>query len=408
VFHLTSRYQGLAGADPVFALSEAARARKAVSDRVIDASLGVLMDDAGQLALLPTVTQALREVPPDIWAAYAPIHGTSQFQQAVKEETLAMFPGQAPPSVVVATPGGSGAIRLALTTMVEPGHAVLTLSPSWGPYATLTREAGCRLQSIPLVNENGRFSIDAFEQALQDLMRTQGRVTVLLNDPCQNPTGFSMTEADWQAVAASLQKLTAFGPVALILDLAYSAYAIEPLASLGQTLADLSHHVLVALAWSASKTLLHYGLRVGAMVVIPPSSSDLASWHAALGYACRGLWSNCNHGGMTAVARVFLDDELHTAMLQERAPYEQLLRSRGDIWNQVAPVLGLHSPEYRGGFFTVVFCDRAADHAKLLQQHEDVFVLPFAGGLRVALCSVSTSQVRTLAEAIARSVGHPM
>ena len=48
------------GDDPVFELHREASARQASGGRCINATLGVLMDDSGALAVLPTVAEAMR------------------------------------------------------------------------------------------------------------------------------------------------------------------------------------------------------------------------------------------------------------------------------------------------------------------------------------------------------------
>src|SRR5687768_10986917 len=112
------------GDDPIFALNAEARAREKAGERVLNATVGALLDDDGKLAVIPTVAQVLRELPPEAFAAYAPIAGPADFLQAVAEDLLGR--AEAERAVAVATPGGTGALRHAVANFLEAGQAILT------------------------------------------------------------------------------------------------------------------------------------------------------------------------------------------------------------------------------------------------------------------------------------------
>ena len=71
------------GDDPVFELHREAAARHAKGRHCINATLGVLMDDAGSLTVLPTVAEVMRSIGPDDWAPYAGASGTEEFLEGV-------------------------------------------------------------------------------------------------------------------------------------------------------------------------------------------------------------------------------------------------------------------------------------------------------------------------------------
>ena len=59
--HLIASHRSRPSDDPIFALNAEAKARKAAGESVVNATVGVLLDDSGALALLPSVSEALRE-----------------------------------------------------------------------------------------------------------------------------------------------------------------------------------------------------------------------------------------------------------------------------------------------------------------------------------------------------------
>ncbi|HEU4408076.1 MAG TPA: aminotransferase class I/II-fold pyridoxal phosphate-dependent enzyme [Polyangiaceae bacterium] len=404
--HLIPSRLGRPKTDPIFGLARLAAERRAAGHPVIDATIGVLLDDEGKLALLETATRALREVDPAEAASYAPIAGTPAFLEAVKHDLFADFPQLAARAVTVATPGGTGALRHAITSLLDEKQAVLTTSFYWAPYGTLADENGRALRTFPMFDGAGRFDTAALAAALDKLLAEQGRAAVILNDPCHNPTGYSMSEDDWRRTAAALADASARGPVSLVLDLAYAVFSEGGVARPLAALAPISDRVLTLFCWSASKTFLQYGQRVGALAAVATDPSEQAELAATFAFASRGTWSNCNHGGLEAVTRLLTDPAMRAAVAAERRGVVDLLARRVAEWNRLAPGLGLRYPPYAGGFFVTVSCDDPQAAAAALRD-KDVFVVPVAGALRVALCSVPLGQVERLARAMADVLAAP-
>jgi aromatic-amino-acid transaminase len=158
---------------------------------------------------------------------------------------------------------------------------------------------------------------------------------------------------------------------------------------------------MILITWSASKSFTQYGLRVGALLAIHPDAEQRRRVQNALNYSCRGTWSTCNAGGMAAITRALTDPELRARTDAERAALKALLDRRVAKWNALAPAHKLKYPRYQGGFFITVFCNDAQTAAARLRE-EGIFVIPLAGGLRVALCSVAERDIPRLIEGIAR------
>jgi aspartate/tyrosine/aromatic aminotransferase len=249
--------------------------------------------------------------------------------------------------------------------------------------------------------KDGSLDVSALDEALGKQLESQRRALIFLNDPCQNPTGYSMTMAEWRSVADVVAKHASRGPVTLLSDMAYFQYGAspDPRAFLKE-LKPLLGKAELLFAWSASKSFTHYGLRVGALVACIPDEKERVTTEAAFSYSSRGTWSNCNRGGLAAITRCLTDANLAKACNAERDQLKALLRARVDAFNAAAKPKGLRYPRYEGGFFVTVFHDDA--HAKALAMKEKgVFVVPAKGALRVALCSVAEKDVPRLVEALA-------
>lgn len=398
---LTPARRGKPGDDPIFALNAEANARRAKGEAVVNATLGSLLRDDGSLAVIPTMTRALREVPDTEWAAYAPIAGPPAFLAAVASDAFAPAPALREWATGAATPGGTGALRHAIALFLEPGDALLCTSHYWGPYATLAEENGRRVETFRTFAASGAFDAAGLDAALGRLVAAQGRALVILNDPCHNPTGYSMSAADWEAAAGVLARHAATAPVSVVLDGAYAAFGPQgdlrtPLAAL----APVAERVLVLVAWSASKSFTHYGLRVGALLAAVPDAAERRDVAAALAFACRGTWSNCNRGGMFAVTRLLTDPALRASADAERRALTTLLGDRVAAFNREAAAAGLRFPRYDGGFFVTVFAAEPARAAARMRE-DGVFVVPVDGGLRVGICATAVADVPRLVASLA-------
>ena len=401
MLHVIPSHQGRPSDDPIFALNKEALARKTRGESIVNATVGSLLHDDGRLAILPTAARAVQEVPAEEWAPYAPIAGAPDFLAAVGHDLFRDEPEMRAAAVAAATPGGTGALRHAISNYLEPGQSLLTTSFFWGPYQTLCDESDRKLTTFSMFDAAGKLDTGALDGALERQIKAQGRALLFLNDPCHNPTGYSMTSEEWRAVVERLVARADQAPITLLVDTAYFAYAArpEPRAFL-EELRPLLGKVGLAFAWSASKTFTHYGLRVGAIVACVPDEKERASTEAALSYSCRGTWSNCTRGGMRAVTRLLSEPSMAASCDTEREELKALLGARVTAFNHAAKAKGLVYPRYEGGFFVTVFTDDAHDRA-LRMKEKGVFVVPAKGALRVALCSVAEKDVPRLVDALA-------
>lgn len=400
MLHLTPARQTRPDKDVIFALNAEATRRKQGGEAIVNATIGSLMNDDGSLSILETVTKTLREVPAAQWAAYAPIPGTAAFNQAVIDDTFSTQPALKAAATSVATPGGTGALRHALMNYLQSGQALLTPNFYWGPYQTLCEEHERTLDTFRMFTDAGALDVAALDAKLGETLTKQGRALLFLNDPCNNPTGYSMTQGEWRQVVEVLVKHSS-KPVTLLVDMAYWLYAGggDPRAFLAE-LVPLLGKVGLLFAWSGSKSFTHYGLRVGALLACVPDEKDRNATQAALAYACRGTWSNCVHGGLVAVTKLLTDPQLKAACDAEREQYKALLQRRVQAFNAAAQPKGLKYPRYEGGFFVTVFHPEAEAQAEKMRG-KGVYVVPQKGALRVALCSASEADVPRLVEALA-------
>lgn len=388
--------------DKVFGVSARAKARIAEigREKVIDSTIGALLDDEGKLIVLNSVMQAIRNLTPEDYADYAPILGLPAYLEAVKK---AVFLEGIPEGVFVEacyTPGGTGAIRNGISAYTKPKDKVLTSDWRWSPYGLIATELGRELETFALFDAERNFNAAAFGAALDEILKTQDETVVILNTPAHNPTGYTLTAQDWDQV---LQHLTAYPEkkIGLIVDIAYLDFSGDPYVyrQFLKKLVGLPDNILPMLAFSASKGFTMYGMRCGALLCMAPSAQIAEEFKAVMSVECRASWSNGNRSAMTAVANVVNDETQFAALLVERELYHEVLNRRGKIFSQQAAAIGLELCPYDSGFFIVVPCKNAEAVGEKLQE-ADVFTIPVGDGLRISVASISEAQCRCMPEKI--------
>ena len=386
--------------DPIFALNAEAQACKAAGGSVLNATVGALLDDGGQLVVLATVMDLWRELGALEVAPYAPIAGDPAFLKALVQRH---WPALTSPGAACTTPGGSGALGLSLRNFLERGQSVLTTAPFWGPYATLAAENGMGVATAPWPSPGRPLNAEAWHGAIQRLMKAQGRVLVWLNDPCHNPTGRSLSAADRAVLAGLLREAAALGPVTLLLDFAYLDYTREP-AAVAAALADYAAlgaegSVLVGACMSLSKSLTLYGARSGAIAF--PWSTDPAL-QAALTQSCRGTWSNCAKAPQALLLRLAADGKAQARLAAEHQHWSDMLADRARALDAALAEARLEPVHWQGGFFVTVPAvtpDAACGRLKA----EGVFTVPLPEGLRIGLCGMRAADAPRLAQALRRA-----
>lgn len=402
------------GDDLTLSLHRAATVLRRRGQPVVDGTLGVLLDDEGRLIVLPSVRRALGEVAPEAWAPYAPVAGEPDYLDAVHGQ---VFGGEVRPAervVAVATPGATGAVRLALEVFLDAGQAALTTSHHWRLYADIASQQQRHVATFEMFAAGGgaggaggagraghALNVEALDEALAGMVSRQDRALLILNDPCHNPTGYSMTAADWAAVADIVAARSRRAPVTVLLDAAYADYAATGLSLARSAFARLSGRVTVAVAWSASKSLTAYGLRTGALLAVPTDPGSHRGLAVRLPQASLAGWGNCNRGAMLVVGRLLTEPGLAGAAVSERRGVIGLLAERAHRFRQAAQRHGLVHPRHDGGFFATVLSRQPARVAEALRG-QGAFVVPARGSLRIALSAVATHDVTPLMAALSR------
>lgn len=395
--------------DYVFALSGRAKARIAEKGKaaVVNATVGALLDDEGDLVVLTSVSDAIKTLKPADYAEYAPITGTPDFKEAVKKaifaDYLADMENGGCAIEVCATPGGTGSLKIAIDNYSAPGDKILTHDWCWTNYKNMCKEHGRDLVTFRFFDEEGNFDADDMKAQIEELAKTQDQIVLLLNTPAHNPTGYALSLEDWGRVVEVLNAAPV--KIALMLDIAYIDFAGEDdeVREFLPKLGELTDNVFVMFAYSASKTLTAYGMRCGAIVCLAKSKETANEFRKTAEYAARATWSNCNRSAQVVMGKIYSDPELLEKVSAERRMYRDMLLARGKAFEKALNEAGVKCVPFKAGFFVTVECDDSAGVCAKLED-QDIFCLAMAKGIRVSVASVSEEKCVKCAQAIAELI----
>ena len=134
--------KGKSAEDKIFGANNRAVAltEKLGADKVINGTVGSLLDEDGNLVMLDVVQKAYKALTPKEIVAYAPIQGYPDYLEAAIDQCF----GESRPDGYIracATSGGSGVLHHVIHNYSEWGDDILTSDWHWGltvPCATIT------------------------------------------------------------------------------------------------------------------------------------------------------------------------------------------------------------------------------------------------------------------------------
>ena len=377
--------------DKIFGINNRAKAMIASEgkEKVVNATIGALLDDDGELIVLSSVNDVFKKLSPKEFAEYAPISGTPEFKKAVKQDALR---GYEPKGFVEAsaTPGGTGAIRNTIANYTDRGDSVLVADWYWSPYGTIAAEQGRKVETFAFFNDERKFNAEDLKIKAESLLSRQQRLVIILNTPAHNPTGYSLTTEDWNNVKTVLEVLPAEKKITLLVDVAYIDFAgdEEEYRSFLPILEDMPENVLTLISHSLSKAYTLYGMRCGALICLAKTEEIAEEFKRVCEFSSRASWSNCARAPQVILSKIYSDHELKAKVFEERQGYREMLLRRGRAFEKAAAECGLEMVPFDAGFFASIPCSNPDEVAARLEK-EGIFLVPLAKGLRVSVASVS-------------------
>ena len=318
----------------------------------IDLGVGVYKDATG----LTPVMRAVKAAEKQIWdtqdsKTYTALTGEPGYNTAMRDLILNGAVA-ADRLSSIATPGGTGAVRLAidLAKMANPGATVWVSKPTWGNHISIIKFVGLPVAEYRYFDAAS--GVVDFAAVLADLAQVKAGDVVLLHGCCHNPTGANLTLDQWAEVIALLQAKQALP----LVDLAYQGFGdgLDEDAAPTRLIAQSFPEVLIAA--SCSKNFGVYRDRAGILIAISADGEQAKITQGNLSFLNRQTYSFPPDHGIRAVMTVLQDgaltadwkaelEETRNGMLGLRAQLAEELRkaTNSDRFDFVARHRGMFS-----------------------------------------------------------------
>ena len=393
----------------ILRIAEMAKQSKTEYSDVIDATVGMLNHDSGALFTFPVVDQIFKQIDVNQMYPYAPVSGTKAFSEGIFHwvfGNVADSIRNAFSTQVIPTTGGTAAISNAVYNFNDFGQKILVPSYYWTPYENIAMEANCTVDTFLMYDENYQFNNQDFHLVANRLASEQNRLFVILNDPCNNPTGLCMPQNAWKQVIHTLNGIADKGiPVTLLHDIAYIDYQMggyDQSRAVFENYLDLHPDILTVVSFSGSKSFSLYGFRIGAQIGLSKNPEVLHDFSRVGDHSVRGRFSSVSHPAMTAIGKVYSIPENRTQFKESLQIAHDLLKNRAELFLEEAKLVGLQTLPYGGGFFIGVESKNPQLFQNLVSEH--IFVVPMPGLIRVALSSIKPSEIKRLVTTIKKYV----
>ena len=204
------------------------------------------------------------------------------------------------------TPGGTGAVRLALALAQKAGMTRVHMgTPSWPNHKQIIDDLGLELVPFDHAQPDGTANLDAVLAAISGSQPGDG---ILIHGCCHNPTGIDYSLDDWAAIGDAVAETGIFP----IIDTAYQGLGDgleEDAAGFRSLLAKVPEAFI---AYSCDKNFGMYRDRVGAFYILA-GEGDAETLETAFSNAnalARASWSMPPDHGAAVVNIILSDDAL--------------------------------------------------------------------------------------------------
>jgi aspartate/methionine/tyrosine aminotransferase len=372
-------------------------------DATINATIGTAFEEDGSPLCLECLEELVKL--PSTSFLYAPSFGLPSLRETWRNMLKVKNPSLADKSfsLPVVTHALTHGLSVAGQLFVGEGEEIILPDLYWDNYELLFEEAfGGVLTTFPMFDGTA-FNVAAMEKLL---FAPGEKKVVILNFP-NNPTGYTATHSDAEAICAALLRAAEAGKkLVVILDDAYFGLVYEPgvsKESLFSELADMHRHVLAIKLDGPTKEDYVWGFRTGFMTF---GMKDATAVHyraleAKAAGVVRGSISSASSIAQHLLQKAY---SLPAYAEQKQAKYDILLRR----YQRIKELLAAH-PEYadsfqpmpfNSGYFMCVKPLGVAPEAlrKQLLETKGTGVIVLSGLIRLAFSAVPCDKLDALFE----------
>lgn len=365
----------------------------------------------------PLMLDALREALPTLSkseaVAYAPTGGNLALRTHWKSSLYRKNPSLEGKSfsLPVVVPGLTAAVSYLADMFVEPGDTVVVPDLHWPNYRLIIEERKTAAGLTFPIFEAGGYNLAGLESRLKEAGARRGKAICVLNFP-NNPTGYSLTLAEADAMVKLLVRVASEGTdILVIADDAYFGLQYEPgllQESIFARLVDAHERILVAKADGPTKEDYVWGFRTGFVSFggrgLTPAMQD------ALVKKMLGIIRSSVSSSSGLAQHLLLKALQYPGYEEQKARYRRLLEGRYiamKTWlaaNSMPKTLT--ALPFNSGYFMSFICSGISAEAlrlKLLHERGIGTISMQDKYLRIAFSSVEQEFIPELLEAVRRA-----
>jgi len=381
-------------------IAQSAEAKKAGGKA--NATIGMAYSK-GQPLILSAVAESMPGLTAEQIVAYAPTAGVEQLRSVWLNDILKKNPSlkKEKLSLPVVVQGLTSGLSTIADFFLEENSVIISSDPCWDNYSLIFEERrGAILRGVPFVSSGAGMDLDAIGKAIRDEAK-KGKVRIIFNFP-NNPSGYSPTKAEAQALAGFLREAAEGGAdVLVICDDAYFGLFYEDniyRESMFSLLADLHERILAVKIDGPIKEDYVWGLRT-AFVTFGSRGLGQEHYNALVTKmmgAVRSSVSCVNTPAQYIVIKALEDSRTP----KEKAGFQDLMQNR---YNEVKKFIS-QNPEhtalkphpFNSGYFMSFQCKGVSAEAlrkELLSRHGIGVISLGEQCLRVAYSSLEADQI---------------
>ncbi len=344
---------------------------------------------------------------------YAPTPGDAKLRAAWKQEMVKKNPlldGVAISNPLV-TSGLTHGILMAADLFLDEGDTIIIPDMFWGNYRLIFEERReSTIVPFAFFAENGMINLEGLEKSIEG---TPGdKAALILNFP-NNPTGYSPSTAEAEAIVAILKRQADLGKKILVItdDAYFGLFYEEETAkqSLFAYIADLHENILAVKVDGSTKEDFVWGFRVGFLTYGCKGFTE-AQYDALVKKtmgAIRSSVSNCSRPAQSLLLKALQSPTYES----EKAEAFKVLKAR---YLKVREVLAEYSDNdtlvplpFNSGYFMTFTCKGDAEALRLhLLETYGIGAISIAGKyLRIAFSSVDVDDVEDLYKTLFDAAG---
>lgn len=367
----------------------------------------MLYDEDSNLYEFKIINKIIKELSVEEKYSYSVSNGGNEFKNSILKLVFLDYLENVKRNFFVevsATPGGSGALYATFKNFLSKDEYILLPEYAWDNYDSICLECELKNKKYPLFNDSNNFNIDKLNDLLDEQLKTQNGY-ILINDPCHNPTGYTLKEEEWIKLISILNNKNKEKEITLILDIAYMEYYdIDSLKyrRLFNLLTNLNSNIKVVICFSGSKCFSLYGLRIGAIIYLTKIKNDINHFNDVINFTLRSTWSTSSTLGINIINKLVNNNDYYLEYKKELNNSILTLKNRAKLFLEEANKYKILYYPFQNGFFITIKCDGYKTFNKL--KEKDVFVVPLDYGIRITLSSINLKEIKPLVEKIKESL----